>query len=85
MNKELVRSYKYSGEITLHGDKSLSHRAIIFASIANGKSNISNLLLSGDTIATLEAFKSMGIKVEIEKNKVVIYGNGLKGLTSPTP
>ena len=83
MNKELVRSYKYSGEITLHGDKSLSHRAIIFASIANGKSNISNLLLSGDTIATLEAFKSMGIKVEIEKNKVVIYGNGLKGLTSP--
>ena len=83
MNKGLVRSYKYSGEITLHGDKSLSHRAIIFASLANGKSNISNLLLSGDTTATLQAFKIMGIKVEIENNEVVIHGNGLNGLVSP--
>ena len=83
MNKGLVRSYKYSGEITLHGDKSLSHRAIIFASLANGKSNISNLLLSGDTTATLQAFKIMGIKVEIKNNEVVIHGNGLNGLVSP--
>ena len=64
-------------------DKSLSHRAIIFASLANGKSNISNLLLSGDTTATLQAFKIMGIKVEIENNEVVIHGNGLNGLVSP--
>ena len=83
MNKGLVRSCKYSGEITLHGDKSLSHRAIIFASLANGKSNISNLLLSGDTTATLQAFKIMGIKVEIKNNEVVIHGNGLNGLVSP--
>ena len=52
------------GELTLPGDKSLSHRAIIFASIANGKSMIRNLLLSRDTNATIEAFKSMGIEIE---------------------
>ena len=67
------------GEVTLPGDKSLSHRAIIFASIANGKSIIRNLLLSGDTKATIEAFQSMGIEIEVNSREVVVYGKGLKG------
>ena len=71
------------GEVTLPGDKSLSHRAIIFASIANGKSIIRNLLLSGDTKATIEAFQSMGIEIEVNSREVVVYGKGLKGLTKP--
>ena len=61
MNKQLTKNSKYMGELTLPGDKSLSHRAIIFASIASGKSTIRNLLLSGDTNATIEAFRSMGM------------------------
>ena len=71
------------GELTLPGDKSLSHRAIIFASIANGKSTIRNLLLSRDTNATIEAFKSMGIEININDGDVVIYGKGIKGLRKP--
>ena len=71
------------GELTLPGDKSISHRAIIFASIANGKSIIRNLLVSGDTNATIEAFRSMGIEIEINNQEVVIYGKGLKGLSKP--
>ena len=83
LNSELTKSNKYSGEVTLTGDKSLSHRAIIFASLANGKSIIRNLLLSGDTRATINAFVSMGIKIEINNDSVIIYGKGLKGLKEP--
>ena len=72
------------GELTLPGDKSLSHRAIIFASIASGKSTIRNLLLSGDTNATIEAFRSMGIEINTNDEDVVIYGKGSKGLRKPT-
>jgi 3-phosphoshikimate 1-carboxyvinyltransferase len=83
LSSELTKSNKYRGEVTLTGDKSLSHRAIIFASLANGKSIIRNLLLSGDTRATINAFVSMGIKIEINKDSVIIYGKGLKGLKEP--
>jgi len=83
LSSESKKSNKYSGEITLMGDKSLSHRAIILASLANGKSIIRNLLISGDTKATINAFLSMGIKIEINNDEVIIYGKGLHGLKTP--
>jgi 3-phosphoshikimate 1-carboxyvinyltransferase len=73
---------KLSGEISLIGDKSISHRSIIFGSIAEGVSEFSNVLISGDTAATIEIFNSLGVNIEVkEHNTLVIHGVGLNGLS----
>jgi len=65
------------------GDKSISHRSIIIPSISNGVSEINNILKSEDVLHTLNAFKSMGVKVEENSNKLIIYGKGLNSLKKP--
>ena len=78
MNKEK----KLSGEVSIIGDKSISHRSIIFGSIAEGISEFSNILISGDTTATIEIFSSLGVNIEVsDDNSVVIHGVGLHGLS----
>ena len=65
------------GEITIPGDKSISHRSLILGSCANGITSITNLLESEDVLATLNALKKLGIKI-IKQNKVwKVFGNGL--------
>ena len=71
------------GEIIIPGDKSISHRSIIIPAISKGVSEISNLLKSDDVINTLNAFKLMGVKIEEENKKIIIYGNGLSSLKKP--
>jgi len=72
------------GEISVGGDKSISHRAVMTSSIAKGDSLIRNLLRGEDCHATIDAFKSMGISVDIRaKGDIVIRGKGLKGLKRP--
>ena len=58
------------GEIQVPGDKSISHRAIMCASLASGVSTISGFLESEDCLATLKAFQSLGIKIDRKKAKV---------------
>ncbi|WP_440650585.1 3-phosphoshikimate 1-carboxyvinyltransferase [Candidatus Pelagibacter sp. HIMB1495] len=65
--------------IVVPGDKSLSIRWVLFASLANGKSKAKNLLLSEDVFAAIEAVKKLGIKVIIRKKECVIYGKGIDG------
>ncbi|RMF97576.1 MAG: 3-phosphoshikimate 1-carboxyvinyltransferase [Candidatus Schekmanbacteria bacterium] len=72
-----------SGEITIPGDKSITHRAIIFSSIAEGKSKIDGISLGADCISTINAFRAMGIKIEIKKNRAVVEGKGINGLNEP--
>ena len=72
-----------NGEITIPGDKSISHRSIIIPSISNGISEVSNILKSEDVINTINAFKLMGVKIEELKDKIVIYGQGLNSLKKP--
>lgn len=74
-----------TGDIIVPGDKSVSHRSIMFGSLANGTTNISGFLPGQDCLATMNAFKSMGIEIEgpDENNNVVVYGKGLHGLTAP--
>jgi 3-phosphoshikimate 1-carboxyvinyltransferase len=74
-----------SGEIIVPGDKSVSHRSIMFGSLANGTTHISGFLPGNDCLATMNAFKAMGIEIEgpDENNNVVVYGKGLNGLTAP--
>ena len=65
--------------ITVPGDKSLSIRWVLFASLADGRSKAKNLLMSEDVLAAIQTIKKLGIKVIIKKKKCIIFGNGIKG------
>ncbi|MDR2939958.1 MAG: 3-phosphoshikimate 1-carboxyvinyltransferase, partial [Clostridiales bacterium] len=64
-------------------DKSISHRAVMFSAIADGVSEINNFLDGEDCIATINCFKSLGIKIEKNSNNVKVFGKGLYGLSAP--
>ena len=65
------------------GDKSISHRSIIIPSISNGICEINNILKSDDVLHTLNAFKAMNVRIEEDKNKIIIFGKGLNSLKKP--
>ena len=68
------------GEVTIPGDKSISHRAIIIPSISKGKTIITNLLESEDVKNTINSLKALGVKIIKKNNKIIIYGKGLNSL-----
>ncbi len=74
---------KFAGEITPPGDKSISHRAVILGSLGRGKTVAGGFLASRDTLATANAFRSMGVGVEVDSGVVKIEGRGLFGLRAP--
>ena len=65
--------------INVPGDKSLSIRWVIFASLGNGKSKAKNLLMSEDVIAAIKTVKKLGIKTIIKKKECTIFGKGIDG------
>lgn len=72
------------GEITPPGDKSLSHRAVMFAAIAEGTTEISGFLAGEDTLNTLKAVRTLGITVDdLGAGKFSVHGKGLHGLSEP--
>ena len=75
-----VVSKGINGIPKIPGDKSISHRSIIIPSISNGICEINNILKSEDVLHTLNAFKSMGVNIEENKNKIIIQGKGLNSL-----
>jgi 3-phosphoshikimate 1-carboxyvinyltransferase len=75
---------KISGSIRVPGDKSISHRSIILGSIAEGKTVVKGFLEGDDALATINAFRDMGVKIDgPKKGKVTIHGVGKKGLMEP--
>ena len=72
-----------NGTAHVPGDKSISHRSIIIPSISNGVCEINNILKSDDVLHTLKAFKSMGVKIQEDNEKLIIFGNGLNSLKEP--
>ncbi len=74
---------KLFGKITLPGDKSISHRAVMIGAISRGKTNVKNILDCDDCNYTIRAFRDMGIKMEKDNGYTAIYGKGLKGLKKP--
>lgn len=73
-----------SGALSIIGDKSISHRSLILCSLAEGVSRLSNVLISGDTNATIEILRSLGVEIIQEgENKLKIFGVGLLGLKKP--
>jgi len=71
------------GEITIPGDKSISHRGIMLGSIAHGVTQLNNFLEGADCLATIDCFRKMGIEIKREKSQVLVDGKGLYGLSSP--
>ena len=71
------------GEIKVPGDKSISHRSIMFGSIARGTTTVSGFLRGEDNIATLNAFRAMGIGIDDDGDLLRIDGKGLHGLSEP--
>ena len=85
VSRTVVPAMGLRGEFIVPGDKSISHRAIMFASLAQGESRIRGLLRGEDCLSTLKAFCSLGIEV-VEKadDELIIHGRGLAGLQEPT-
>lgn len=81
MIQEFKKIEKVNGVLNLPGDKSISHRAVMFASLAKGKSIIRNCSNSDDVKSTMDVFSKLGIKIEQGEVGIKIYGKGFKGLT----
>ena len=71
------------GEISVPGDKSISHRSIMLGSIAQGMTTVTGFLRGEDNMATLDAFRAMGVEIEDDGTTLKIHGRGLHGLSEP--
>ena len=74
---------KAVGQIKVPGDKSISHRAVMLGSLANGVTEISGFLMGADCLSTIDCFRKMGIDIDINGENVTVHGNGLRGLKKP--
>jgi len=84
MNRVIEKANFLKGEITPPPDKSISHRAVMFASLAKGESRIKNFLWAKDPISSLNAMKSLGVKIEVNDIKeIIVQGEGLQSLKEP--
>ena len=81
---ELTKKSALRGEITVPGDKSISHRSIMFGSLAQGTTEITGFLNSADCQSTISCFRKMGIQIEETPQKVLVHGKGLHGLLAPS-
>lgn len=72
------------GAVTVPGDKSISHRAVMFGALANGTTEVTNFLQGADCLSTISCFRKLGIAIENTPDQILIHGKGLHGLTAPT-
>ena len=71
------------GELTVPGDKSISHRSVMFGAISEGITEVTHFLKSADCLSTISCFRKMGITIEEEAQTLLIHGKGLHGLSAP--
>lgn len=74
---------RLQGEITVPGDKSISHRAVMFGALAKGKTEITGFLRGADCLSTISCFRQLGISIEESADKILVEGKGLHGLRPP--
>ena len=72
------------GEVNIPGDKSISHRCVMFGSIAKGITEVQNFLQGADCKATIDCFRRLGIEIENNSSSVIVHGKGLHGLSAPS-
>ncbi|MGN0398869.1 MAG: 3-phosphoshikimate 1-carboxyvinyltransferase [Blautia sp.] len=77
------QSKSLKGEITVPGDKSISHRGIMLGAIAEGTTSITNFLKGADCLSTISCFRKMGIEIEENESEILVHGKGLHGLQAP--
>ena len=71
------------GEVTVPGDKSISHRSIMLGALAKGNTEIHNFLEGADCLSTISCFSKMGISIEDKNGIITVHGKGLHGLSAP--
>ena len=79
----LQKASHLKGEVTVPGDKSISHRAVMFGSLAQGDTEVTNFLQGADCLSTIDCFRKMGIDIENTPEHILIHGRGLHGLSAP--
>ncbi len=80
MNIKIKPKRNIKKKLTVPGDKSISHRAVMFGAISEGVTQIDGFLMGDDCLSTIKCFRQLGIEIEINENRVVVYGKGLYGL-----
>lgn len=81
--KVITKSSGLNGTLKVPGDKSLSHRSIMFASLAQGKTEISGFLLGEDCLATVTMFRQLGVNITLQGEEVVVDSPGIKKFRPP--
>jgi 3-phosphoshikimate 1-carboxyvinyltransferase len=75
---------RLEGQIDIPGDKSISHRSVMFGAIANGTTTVTNFLKGEDCLSTISCFQKLGVKIEETGDSLVIEGKGWDHLTEPS-
>ena len=71
------------GQLKVPGDKSISHRSIMFGALAQGETRVHDILRGEDVLSTMSVFREMGVKIEDKGAEVIVHGVGFKGLSAP--
>lgn len=75
---------RLQGTLTVPGDKSISHRSVMFGAIAEGKTTVSGFLLGEDCLSTIDCFKKLGVKIDVDGTNVTIESNGIDAWQEPS-
>lgn len=81
---EIKKQTNLRGTLTVPGDKSISHRAVMFGSLANATTRITHFLEGADCLSTISCFRKMGIDIDRNGDEILVHGKGLHGLSVPT-
>ena len=81
---EIKKQTRLRGELTVPGDKSISHRAVMFGSLAQGTTRITHFLEGADCLSTISCFRKMGVDIERNASEILVHGKGLHGLSAPS-
>ena len=80
---DIKKMHSVRGEVTVPGDKSISHRAVMLGAIADGTTHIRGFLKGADCLSTIDCFRQMGIDIEVSDEVITVHGKGLHGLAKP--
>ena len=80
---KINRCHSLRGELTVPGDKSISHRSIMLGALAQGDTKVSGFLQGADCLSSIACFRNMGVDIENHKDTVIIHGHGLHSLRAP--
>ena len=81
--KKINPTTNLKGKIHIPGDKSISHRSVMFGSIALGTTEITHFLNGADCLSTIDCFRKLGVDIEQRPDCILVHGKGLHGLSAP--